>query len=209
MNLHRTTGIPDWEMVAVSERTAIQKLAAQTNGYLTPANIATVIGLMGIGIALYLCSQQHYGLSLLVLVLARACDIADGLLAEYTHTKSPLGETFDASADKIGSAALILGFIAYEVLSWPVALLLAIPQVIITLLVLYGLRNNKRIHPSRAGKFSMFALGLTLFAFLASKTDALNNSRLFDGVTLGVTAVAVALSLWALQDYARQLLKAK
>ena len=53
MDLHRTTGKPDWETVTPANRSSIQNIAATTNGILTPPNVITLLGLAIVLFGLY------------------------------------------------------------------------------------------------------------------------------------------------------------
>ena len=117
MNLHRTSGKPDWEEIKLGKRTLFQRLAAVTHGVITPANAITLIGFVVLLYGLGAILERDYLLGLTLIVMGRLLDIADGLAAEATHTKSPLGELFDATIDKVGTVLTVVVLVVAQVAS--------------------------------------------------------------------------------------------
>ena len=155
MNLHRSSAKADWEKIEPSAYNVFQKMAASTGGFVTPANAITVVGLVIVIYGLLVLVQGQVWLGFGLLIGGRLLDIADGLAAEATGTKSPLGELFDAAADKIGTVLTIVALIVATIAPWWLMLALAIPQLVILLIVFYKRQKNIRIHPTRPGKLSM------------------------------------------------------
>lgn len=155
MNLHRTAKQPEWESTSPAEHSFFQRVAAKTNGIVTPGNGVTVIGfgLVLYGLGMILADDIIAGSVLIV--VGRLLDIADGLLAEATRTKSPLGELFDAAADKLGTVLTLIVLIVSGIASPWIIAALAIPQVIILAIVFYKRQKGIGIQPTRFGKLSM------------------------------------------------------
>ena len=195
MKLHRTSGQPDWEKVNPRDYTFFQKLAAATSGIVSPANFITIVGLVFVSCGLYalLTGQLLDGLALLV--LGRALDIADGTVAELTHTKSPVGELFDASADKLATAATIIVIGISGIVSWWLLLALVLPQIMILLIIIYKKSRGISLHPTRHGKLSMALLWLALAGTILLK---LASGSLF----LAITVYALGLASFLLGLYA-------
>src|SRR5690349_11384075 len=103
MKLHHAGTKPDWDLVAASKRNSWQRLAKLSYGVMTPGNLLSFIGILLVGIGLAAINRQHIWKGLVLLAMGRLCDILDGSAAEYTGTKSPLGEAVDASLDKIAA----------------------------------------------------------------------------------------------------------
>jgi phosphatidylglycerophosphate synthase len=199
MNLHRTSAKPDWENIPASQHTMVQKLAAATKGYLTPPNLITVIGL---GIVIYglICIlNQSYWAGLLYLAVGRLLDIADGMVADQTGTKSPLGEIFDAAADKIGTILTIVVIIFTGITYWWVVVALIIPQVIIPLVSYYKRRKGIKVHPTRAGKLSMGLTWAGIVGLLVLK--ALGEPIIFAFGIYIIIGLSLVLGLYALWQY--------
>jgi phosphatidylglycerophosphate synthase len=169
-------------------------------GVVSPANIITVVGLgmviYGLGVILH----HQFWLGLVLLVIGRLLDIADGLVADATQTKSSLGELFDAAADKIGTLLTIVVLIAAGVTYWWVITALILPQVIIPLVILYKKYKGIKVHPTRQGKLSMAATWVGIPGLLLSK--ALHDPIVLVVAVYGVITISLALGLYALWQYA-------
>ncbi len=200
MNLHRTSRTPDWANVKVADRNIFQKVAAATGGVASPANIVTVIGLGMVVYGLVAILQQQFWAGLVLLVIGRLLDIVDGLVAEATHTKSPLGELFDAVADKIGTVLTIVALLYAGITHWWVIAGLIIPQILITLVILYKKSKGIGVHPTRQGKLSMAAAWAGIVGLLLAK--ALHDPFALIVAVYAIIAVSVVLGLYALWQYA-------
>jgi len=199
MNLHRTSAKPDWENTKVSKHNVFQKIAAATNGVATPANTVTVIG-FGIVIygLLYIMNEQYW-LGLILLAFGRLLDIVDGIVADKTGTKSPLGEIFDAVADKIGTLFTIIVIILADITNLWIILALIIPQVVIPMLILYKKGKGIGIHPTRPGKLSMALTWVGIVGLLILKAAG-EPVWLAVGV-YAIIGVSLVLGLYALWQY--------
>ena len=199
MNLHRTSAKPDWENVKTSKHNVFQKIAAATDGVATPANAVTVIGF---GIVIYglLCiMNEQYWLGLILLAFGRLLDIVDGIVADKTGTKSPLGEIFDAVADKIGTLFTIIVIILADITNLWIILALIIPQVVIPMLILYKKGKGIGIHPTRPGKLSMALTWVGIVGLLILKAAG-EPVWLAVGV-YAIIGVSLVLGLYALWQY--------
>lgn len=202
MNLHRNTGTPDWEMVAIEERTAIQKLAAATRGVVTPPNLISLIGFGLVIYGLLALLQEAYWVGLGALGVGRLLDIVDGAVAQLTGTKSPLGELVDATIDKFGTLFTIIAFYIAGISFWWLITVLLLPQVLISLVVLYKRVKNQKIHPTLAGKLSMGALWVSLVGLVVMKALTVASLHPFSVAVYVVTAISVGLGIYALWQYA-------
>lgn len=200
MNLHRASKKADWEVVAPSQRNFFQSLAASTNGFVSPANIITVIGLGVVIYGLFALLNGDYLVGLIALVGGRLLDIVDGVVAEATKTKSSLGELFDAAADKIGTLLTIIVLFVIAIADWWVLVALLIPQVVIPLLIFYKKQKGIGVHPTRPGKLSMAATWVGIAGLIAVKA--------FDGFApLAITVylvigISLVLGIYASWQYA-------
>lgn len=200
MNLHRTSGTPDWATVKAADRNVFQKVAAATGGVASPANIITIIGLGMVIYGLVAILQQQFWAGLVLLVSGRLLDIVDGLVAEATHTKSPLGELFDAAADKIGTLLTIVVLLFADITHWWVIMALIAPQILITLVILYKKSKGIGVHPTRPGKLSMAAAWAGIVGVLLA--EALHDPFALTLAVYAIVAVSVILGLYALWQYA-------
>jgi len=199
MNLHRTSKKPEWENTPHADRNFFQKMSAATYGIASPANIITVSGLVVVIYGLVTLLQQQFWLGLILLTVGRLLDVVDGIVAESTHTKSPLGELFDATADKIGTLLTIIVLIVAGITYWWVILALVIPQVIIPLVTLYKRRKGIAIHPTRQGKLSMASAWVGIVGLILVK--ALNDFQPLAISVYLLIGVSLVLGLYALWQY--------
>jgi phosphatidylglycerophosphate synthase len=199
MNLHRTSGKPDWDKVAPASRNHFQKLAAATNGVVSPANIISIIGLGIVIYGLLAVINQQFWLGLVLLAIGRLLDIVDGLVAEATQTKSPLGELVDAAADKIGTLLTVVTLFIADVTYWWVIVALLLPQVIIPIVIFYKKQKGIGVHPTRAGKLSMAAVWAGIVGLLLVK--AFNDLTILATVIYVVVGLSFVLGMYALWQY--------
>ncbi len=200
MNLHRTTGKPDWASIEPASYTFAQKIAAFSKGIITPANIISIVGLALVFYGIALILEAHYWLGMFVIVAGRLLDIADGLVAEATKTKSPTGEIVDAVADKIGTFATIVVLFVVNVADWWTIAALLLPQVLIPLVIFYKRQRGIGVHPTRPGKLSMALVWVGIAGLLILK--ALGTPFALTIFVYVVTTLSLALGLYAFWQYA-------
>ena len=204
MNLHRTTGRPDWDQITPANRNVWQKLAATSRGWLTPGNVLTLIGLVIVIIGLHWLMAAHYWLALTALLVGRCFDLLDGWAAEVTGTKSPLGEILDAASDKIGTLLTLGAASLISVGPWWLLLGLALPHLIIAAISYAANRRGRRLHPSRLGKISMAAAWIGLLGLIALQATSMPS------VTIGLAVyilcgLSIGLGLAAASGYMKAL----
>lgn len=203
MNLHRTTGQPDWHSVSKKKRNRFQKVAAATNGLVTPGNLITLIGFGLVLYGLNAILMQNYWLGLVLLTIGRLLDIADGWVADKTGTKSAIGEFMDAVIDKIGTLLTIIVFFAVAVADIWLLTILVLPQVIIPLVILYKRSRNVQTHPTRIGKISMAVAWASLFGVLMVRALEAFWPSPFAIAVYGLMIVSALLGSYALFEYTR------
>lgn len=186
MKLHRSSTVADWNLIADDSRTPIQKLASRTRGVITPANIASVIGLIVGLVGLVALLRHEYWTALGLLATGRLLDIADGWIAEQTGTKSPLGEIIDAVIDKIITILTIIVLYMTTVSNWWLMTLLLLPQVCITILSIYRRKIGRGFQPSRIGKLSMATLWLGIAGLIITEAMSL------EWVSIGTMILCIA-----------------
>lgn len=199
MNLHRVTGKSDWAAIAPAKYSGWQRIAARTHGIVTPANVITLIGLaiVGIGVALIVMHTYWWGAALLL--VGRLLDLADGIVAHATHTKSQIGELWDATADKLGTLAAIAAIALSGAVPWWVVAALVVPQLIIAIVVLYKKRRGIALHPTRSGKLSMAALWGAMIGVVV--IAGVPGVVVIDALTYLLALTSVVLGSYALSQY--------
>lgn len=200
MNLHRTTGKPDWDNISPATRNIFQKVAAATSGILSPANIISVLGLGLVVYGLVEIINQQFWLGLVFVAIGRLLDIVDGAVAEATHTKSPLGELVDASIDKIGTLLTIITLFVANIADWWVIVILLLPQVIIPVTIFFKRRKGINVHPTRVGKVSMALVWVSVVGLLLVNALGYMMTMVFGVYVIAV--LSLVLGMYALWQYA-------
>ncbi len=205
MELHRTGKRPDWLKRPRRDYSWFQRTARQTNGIVTPGNVITIVGLVVTLCGLWLLTDARFGGAVIALLVGRLCDVADGWVAHHTGTKSPTGELLDAGCDKI---ATILGLVALgvaDIAPWWILAVVAVPQIVTSVVSGLALRRKHRLHPSPIGKIGMvFAwTGFAGLVFAAWVDTGLWHAAFLAAGYASLTA-AVVLSSYALVHYVQQ-----
>lgn len=205
MDLHRVTGKADWQKVTATKHNAWQRTAAATNGVVTPGNALTLLGFGLVLAGLFAINGENYRLGASLLATGRLLDIADGLAADHTGTKSPLGESLDAGFDKLGTVLAAGVFIYVAVAPRWLLLALIVPHVIMTLIFLIAQRRSVRIHPSRVGKLSMAGVWVSLVGFILLKATNSSSSSIAAITVDGLAIIAAAAGIYTAVTYATKL----
>lgn len=202
MKLHRTTGQPDWATIDPRSYTLWQKIAASTQGYITPGNITTVCGLILVVIGLLQLVAGDYVAGGVYIVVGRLLDLVDGWLADLTRTKSPLGEVMDAAADKLETLGAVAVLLVAEIAPLWVLLALVVPHLIIAGIALVGRLKGVQLHPSRTGKISMALLWVVVFGFIIL---SVTESTIIGTTIYSVALLTILLTIYAMVSYGLQL----
>jgi phosphatidylglycerophosphate synthase len=172
--LHRVGKKSDWDKTSHERWNIWQRLAGSTGGTFTIGNIFTFVGLGLVILGLIMIMSEMYGWGFVCIAAGRLCDLADGWLANYTKTKSPLGESLDSGADKVGTASTLIVLGLLGIVPWLIVLGIFVTQLALACFALLRWLQGKRLHPSRLGKYSMatawFGLGAFVLSMVASGT---------------------------------------
>lgn len=201
MKLHRTNNRPDWESTDNKDRNVWQRMAAATNGIVTPGNLATFIGIALVVAGLLEILKENYWLGSVLIIIGRLCDLLDGWLAESTKTKSPLGELLDASIDKLGTILTIVVFYVAALAPWWVLTALLLPHIVIIFISLNARRQKVTLHPSRTGKLSMAAVWAALFGLVLIQALDWSVWSIGSVITYTIAMMSVALGVVAATGY--------
>lgn len=206
MQLHRATKRADWATDKPGSLNWWQRLAAETNGAVTPGNAVTIAGLLIVLAGVGCIASRQYWVGLALILVGRLFDILDGWVAQITHTKSPLGELLDAGSDKIGTIATFVVFLILPIGNYWVLAAIAIPQLLNAFLTTVATIQRLRMHPTRVGKIDMVGVWICLLGLLlAQATDARNA-----GIDMIIAILAIATfigGLYSTGQYTRQLVK--
>ena len=202
MDLLRTERVPEWETINPDEWNKWQQRAAETNGWDTPGNRETLKGLVASLAGVWFLHKDNLPAALGLLTYGRIQDLRDGAKAAATGTKSPLGEAFDATSDKIVMAAALPVLARQKILNKPEVIGLVAQHGIASLATITAKVRHQEIHPSRYGKISTFsqwvALGLIgvgkvlpqKYELIGDKLETAGRISLTLGTALGAIATA-------------------
>ncbi|HSX29487.1 MAG TPA: CDP-alcohol phosphatidyltransferase family protein [Candidatus Saccharimonadales bacterium] len=200
---HLAAAAPEWASVPIKKRTVWQRMAARTHGVVTPGNIVSVLGVILVLAGLFAIWFDHYWLSLLLIAVGRLCDLADGVIAHNTHTKSPVGEGVDATCDKIGALATLVVYAAAGFIWWPAAALVGIRNIISGLIGLIGRHRRYGLHPLPIGKIATVGEWLALLTFGLLAALGWSHTSTLGLVSYAVLGVSVVLATYATVWYYR------
>lgn len=207
MKLHRAGKQGEWETVKPSARNVWQRLAARTNGYITPANVVSVAGFLLVLDGLEKVADGVFWRGIILLAVGRLADLLDGMIAEATHTKGPKGEALDAGLDKLAALVALIIFYAHGQLPWAPALLIALESFGVSIIVAVGMRRGVTVHPGVSGKLATFAAWGVLLWFPVAWYAARNEWHAMRGFALIVANVSlltfVLFAIKTVQTYAR------
>ena len=203
MDLHTASRVPDWELVCVEDQNKWQRLAAKTNGIVTPANAVTLAGNMMTFGGVIALSRGKTILGISAIAAGRIADVVDGRVAQDTGTKSPFGEAFDAGFDKVQALA------AFPILASngrvprvEVAIVCGQQFVSSSLSLIAKLKGND-IHPTTTGKLSTATGWLSMLAHAVGEEASGHVAETLHTVGTLNTAATAVLGGNAIVGYAR------
>jgi phosphatidylglycerophosphate synthase len=151
MKLHRAIR-SDWSDIAPQQRTLWQRWAAGSRGIIAPANLVSLIGAALVLRGLFYFGEGRLVAGIWCVILGRLADILDGIVADYTKTKSPLGEAVDATVDKALIILSLAVLLDKHYLPPFVGLVMAVHALYNMGLSVAARQLKVNLHPSRAGK---------------------------------------------------------
>lgn len=178
MNLHISGHRPDWDEVPNENRNIFQKVAAKTDGWVTPANLLDVAGLsLALSASLDINRGKKTWTPIAKLALSRVFDAFDGSLADRTKTKCQKGKFIDALKDKVEVSVASIEFTKKDIFPKSVGIPIVVSQALIASGALFAHLKNKdqAIQPSASGKKTMAYLSFCGGMYALS--DALKKSN--------------------------------
>lgn len=172
-NLHQAAKQADWENMPKDRQNSWQRMAANTKGILTPANVISVLGAVLVGVGLWHIYTDDLAWGFVYVAVGRLADILDGAIAQATGTKSSVGEAVDAGLDKIIVIAALAVFFVTGTVPLLAAVLIGARNIINMTLGLLAKAHKKPLHPTRAGKLAaMLEWSAILLFIMAAVLDA-------------------------------------
>lgn len=198
MEMHQAGRRADWVSIAGDRRTIWQHIAARTNGIITPGNVVSIAGLVFVLSGIYMVIQGQYVSGFFWVGLGRSADIADGIVAHRTGTKSPLGEAVDAAIDKVELLAALVGLFIAGLLPLSYVIAIALLNGTIAIVSVVAKAKGHIVHPVRSGKLATLLLWMAIAALIGS--------MIIDSIVLALTGrvtivAACILAVVALAKY--------
>lgn len=201
MQLHHSSGEPDWITVPEAQRSRWQTIAHTTRGIVTPGNIISFVGLLVSFGGLYLFAGGENISGALLLGIGRLLDVFDGYAAAWTKTKSPQGAAVDASFDKVIALAALTILTHIEILPLWVAIGIGIQSTANIVLALIARQRFVQLRPSRAGKNAVFGFWLAILLFVISAllanqvaTDTIHMIAAAGGYGVAIAALLIGIA---------------
>lgn len=205
MNLHRANKKADWDDIPPSERNVFQRIAAKTDGTVTPGNVVSVAGAATVASGLKDIYKGKTSRGVVKVGIGRIGDLIDGTVADKTGTKGPKGEATDAGIDKALMMTALPVLVKKGGLPKYAAGALVVQNVASAGIAAQAKQEGVELHPSEAGKKAVFgqwgAVGLYGLAEVARRADSPNIARGLEVAGLATLAVASALGTKAVIDY--------
>jgi phosphatidylglycerophosphate synthase len=208
MDLHRTDKRPQWAGISAKNRNVWQQVASRTSGVITPGNVVSVAGAGLVAVGLVYTHQGSVAHGLAFLLFGRLADIADGVAAARTGTKSPFGESVDAVIDKLTMLAALIVFVTLGVVPAWAAALVALHNATNAGLGIAAKVRRRLLHPSWPGKLATgfqwgaFFLFIGAELFRAQGFLALGSFTSFTAWT--VLLASLGVGAFATHDYVRK-----
>lgn len=108
----------------------------RTDEWRTVPNAITALRLLLLPVFVVLIVGERYWASMAVIAVVFLTDFVDGFVARRTHTTSELGAWLDPVADRLTVIVVVLAFWLGGLLSWPVFVLILLPDVVLSLVAL-------------------------------------------------------------------------
>jgi phosphatidylglycerophosphate synthase len=176
IDLHRALA-PDWEGINPENMNMFQKLADKTDGLLTPGNAITAIGLGLTLNGVYDICNGNTKKGVIKLAAGRVCDFLDGKVADWTGTKSPAGETIDATADKIAVFGALYMLGRSEILPKRLIGSVLLQNSANAALSIFAKKSGREIHPSAEGKITSALQWGAIIAQTVSHVSGVNEDE--------------------------------
>lgn len=195
MDLHRAGKRAQWSNVAEAKRNWWQKQAQRTHGLLTPGNVVSAIGASLVAASLVYFLRGAWGWGLILLLAGRLADVADGVVAARTGTKSPLGEAVDATLDKFALLASLIVFLVTGVVPFLAILLIAAFNAANAAFSLLARMRKQRLHPSHIGKITAVFQWLAILLYVTAAVLESGNMQSAETIVTVTAVVSLIISM--------------
>jgi phosphatidylglycerophosphate synthase len=206
MNLHRVGEKPDWEYIPQDKWKPWHKLAARTDGWVTPGNVISAIGAALTLTGIHQVANGHPGKGAILIGFGRSADLLDGFVADKTGTKSPRGEMVDASADKALVAVGVVEGLRAGLIPAEAGIPILVQQAAITVSSAVARWRGRELHPDRSGKYSMTGAWVGIGGFVLSKYvgQEADMHEVLQAGSYAASVASLAFGAKALYNYSRR-----
>ena len=209
MNLHRAGKQGEWASTPPHKRNLAQKVAARTDGNITPGNVVSVAGGLTVLSGLKDIYKGETRRGVIKIGVGRIGDLIDGTVADKTKTKGPKGEAVDAGIDKTLMFAALPVLVKRKVLPPHVGGLLLAQNVASASIAVEAKKRGVTLHPSEEGKHTTAAqwgvVGLYTLAAVARKAQSPRVAEGLEAAGLATLATATTLGTYAVAGYNHEL----
>jgi phosphatidylglycerophosphate synthase len=195
MDLHRAGKHSDWQNVSEAKRNWWQKQADRTHGLVTPGNIVSAFGALLVAASLVYFLRGSWGWGLILLFAGRLADVADGIVAACTHTKSPIGEAVDAALDKFTLLGALIVFVVTGIVPILAILLIAIFNGANAAFGLLARARKHSIHPSQLGKITAVFQWLAILVYVLAAVLSSGGFEVAAAIATSSAVVSLLISL--------------
>lgn len=195
MDLHRAGKHSQWHDTPEARRNWWQRQAQRTHGLLTPGNIVSLIGASLVATSLVYFVRDAWGWGLFFLIIGRLADVADGIVAARTRTKSPVGEAVDATLDKFTLLAALIVFVVTGVVPLLAIALIAIFNAANAAFSLIARIRKRRIHPSQIGKITAVFQWAAILAYVTASVLESGDFKTAAAIATFTAAVSLITSM--------------
>lgn len=160
----------DWDDIPDDRLNPHQRLAKKTRGIATAANAVTLSGTIIVldGLMSITSGQKLRGF--IEIIVGRSADIADGMIADATDTKSKLGRDFDAGVDGVQLVAAAVVLAHNDIVPAVAAGVMVAQKGADTLGTIAGKINHNEINPTGEAKAGMALLWGGISSFVLAAT---------------------------------------
>lgn len=195
MDLHTPHEKPDWVLGNADSVTMWQRVAIASRGIVTIGNVLSVSGLALVIWAAIELYNGNLALGLLLAVIGRLADIADGYAAEKTHTKSRLGEIVDTTCDKVGVFSIAVAVsLAHIIPLYIIASIAAYNLYLALFGIIWGRRYQ--LHTNKFGKLAMFVSWLVILTEVLYTRWPNTGTRTLSTVFIGTFAITALIAMY-------------
>lgn len=165
-----------------------------------------MLGLIIVLIGVWQLFTENIFIGTGLIVAGRLADIADGVVANRTKTKSPVGEAVDASVDKLEALIILVAVAALALAPIYVILLLALHHLANTALYILARKRGGRVHPNAIGKISTVLEWVALAGYIISNAASISSSQASVIVMISFIFFITAIAMFVIStvEYVKQ-----